>query len=138
MGAMTDIIIALGISIFHLMLSFYLKIGPRYKKSFRSYSLIINGLFIIFIILSNLVYSSFSLGDQAVSFYFNTLFAFYLLLFLPLALALIWRFYTVTMNADIAPVLLKYLLIVGVFIILAGLVFFGIYPFTFIFYGFAP
>lgn len=139
MQFLPDLIVAIIISAIHILISFNLNLPDKYKSKFEIYSIIINLLFILFlgafVIMSS---RSLTLSDQGVNIYFNGLSALYFGLFVPLGIALTWRFYKFTMYADIQPIFLKYIVIVIIFTILTGLIYVGYSPYIFFFYGFAP
>lgn len=134
-----NLIVALIISIIHILISFNLKLPNRYKSKFRIYSIIINLAFIIFLgVFFIISFSSLILSDQGVNIYFNGLSALYFGLAIPLGIALLWRFYIWVMHADIQPTSLKYIVMIIFFTILTGLIYLGYFPYIFFFYGFAP
>lgn len=134
-----NLIVALIISIIHILISFNLRLPNRYKSKFRIYSIIINLAFIIFLGAFFIIsFSSLILSDQGVNIYLNGLSALYFGLAVPLGIAIVCRFYIWIMHADIQPTPLKYIVMIIFFTILTGLIYLGYSPYIFFFYGFAP
>ncbi len=138
MQFLPEFIVAIIIAAVHLFISFNLKLPDKYKSKFRMYSLVVNLLFVASLGAFYLFVSSSPLSDQGVNIYFNSLVAVYFTLFVPLAIALGLRLHTLIMSADIYSVFLKYVVIIGFVIVLAGIVSVGYPLFIFFFYGFAP
>lgn len=138
MQYLPEIAVAVIIAAVHLLISFKIKLPGKYKGKFQVYSILVNLSFLIFLGTFYLFYSSSPLSDQGVSIYFNSLCALYFLLFIPLGIALSLRFRTLTMQADIYSTGLKYIIIFGIVMVLAGIIFIGYSLFIFFFYGFAP
>lgn len=132
-----NIIVAVIISAIHILISFGLKLPSKYKKQFRTYSVVVNLIFIIFLLGFSLFFKT-SLPNQGVNIYYNSLATLYFLLFIPLGLVLILLFRKLIMNADIYLVFLKYVIIFLAFVVLIGIISLGYILFILNFYGFAP
>lgn len=133
----SNIIVAFVISIIYVSISFGLKLPSKYKKPFRLYSVVVNLIFIVFLLAFFLFFKT-SLPTQGISLYYNGLTALYFLLFIPLGVTLILLFRKFIMNADIYLVSLKYVISIGAIIILTGIITLGYLLFILTFYGFAP
>lgn len=132
-----NIVVAVVISATHVLISFGLKLPSKYKKQFRIYSVVVNLIFIVFLLSFSIFFKT-SLPNQGINIYYNGLATLYFLLFIPLVVVLILLFRKLTMNADIYLVFLKYVIIIGAIVILTGIIALGYTLFILIFYGFAP
>lgn len=132
-----NIVVAVVISAIHVLISFGLKLPSKYKKKFRIYSVVVNLIFIVFLLGFSLFFKT-SLPNQGINIYFNGLSILYFLLSIPLGVVLILLFRKLIMNADIYLVFLKYVIIIGAIIILTGIIAIGYILFILTFYGFAP
>ena len=133
----SNILVALIISIICVSISFVLKLPNKYKKSFRTYSVVINLIFIVFLLAYSIFFKT-SLPNQGISLYYNGLAALYFLLVIPLGVTLILLFRKFVMNADIYLVSLKYVINIGAIVIISGIIALGYILFMLTFYGFAP
>ena len=138
MQFLPEFIVAIIIAAVHLLISFNLKLPDKHKNKFRMYSLVVNLLFVASLGAFYLFVSSSPLSDQGVNIYFNGLSALYFGLVVPLAIALVWRFYIWIVQADIQPTALKYIIMIMFFSILVGLLYVGYFLYILFFYGFAP
>lgn len=132
-----NIVVAVVISAIHILISFGLKLPSKYKKKLRIYSVVVNLIFIVFLLGFSLFFKT-SLPNQGINIYFNGLSTLYFLLFIPLGAVLILLFRKLIMNADIYLVFLKYVIIIGAIVIFTGLITIGYILFILTFYGFAP
>ncbi len=132
-----NIIVAVVISTIYVLISFGLKLPSKYNKQFRVYSVVVNLIFIVFL-LGFSIFFKISLPNQGINIYYNGLATFYFLLFIPLGIVLILFFRKLIMNADIYLILLKYVIIIGSIVILTGIIAIGYILFILTFYGFAP
>lgn len=78
-----NIVVAVVISAIHVLISFGLKLPSKYKKKFRIYSVVVNLIFIVFLLGFSLFFKT-SLPNQGINIYFNGLSTLYFLLFIPL------------------------------------------------------
>ena len=132
-----NIVVAVVISAIYVLISFGLKLPSKYKKQFRIYSVVVNLIFIVFLLGFSLFFKT-SLPNQGINIYYNGLATLYFLLFIPLGVILILLFRKLIMNADIYLVFLKYVIIIGAIAILTGIIAIGHILFMLTFYGFAP
>lgn len=132
-----NIVVAVIISAIYSLISFGLKLPSKYKTQFRIYSVVINLIFIVFLLGFSL-YFKISLPNQGITIYYNGLATLYFLLFIPLEVVLILLFRKLIMNADIYLVFLKYAIIIGAIVILTSIFALGYALFILTFYGFAP
>ena len=132
-----NIIVAVAISTIYVLISFVLKLPSKYKKQFRVYSVVVNLIFIVFL-LGFSIFFKISLPNQGINIYYNGLATLYFLLFIPLGIVLILFSRKLIMNADIYLILLKYVIIIGSIVILTGIIAIGYILFMLTFYGFAP
>ncbi|MER2225438.1 MAG: hypothetical protein ABS916_00160 [Carnobacterium sp.] len=132
-----NIVVAVVISAIYVLISFGLKLPSKYKKQFRIYSVVVNLIFIVFLLAFSIFFKT-SLPNQGVIIYYNGLATLYFLLFIPLGVILILLFRKLIMNADIYLVFLKYVIIIGAIAILTGIIAIGHILFMLTFYGFAP
>ena len=116
-----NIVVAVVISAIHVLISFGLKLPSKYKKKLRIYSVVVNLIFIVFLLGFSLFFKT-SLPNQGINIYFNGLSTLYFLLFIPLGAVLILLFRKLIMNADIYLVFLKYVIIIGAIVIFTGLI----------------
>ena len=130
----SNIPMALVISVLHLLLSFILKLPEKYKKMFRTYSIVVNLLFIGFFIS----FSMFLNIDQYIATYYNGLATLYFCLAVPIGTVLFLLFRKWMMEADLEPILLKHILVAGMGIVEVVLLIVGYALFILTFYGFAP
>ena len=128
---------AVIISAIYSLISFGLKLPSKYKTQFRIYSVVINLIFIVFLLGFSLYFKT-SLPNQGITIYYNGLATLYFLLFIPLEVVLILLFRKLIMNADIYLVFLKYAIIIGAIVILTSIFALGYALFILTFYGFAP
>ncbi len=132
-----NIVVAVIISAIYSLISFGLKLPSKYKTQFRIYSVVINLIFIVFLLGFSLYFKT-SLPNQGITIYYNGLATLYFLLFIPLEVVLILLFRKLIMNADIYLVFLKYAIIIGAIVILTSIFALGYALFILTFYGFAP
>lgn len=132
-----NIVVAVVISVIHILISFGLKLPSTYKKQFRVYSVVVNLLFIVFLLGFSIFFKT-TLPNLGINIYYNGLATMFFLLFIPLGVVLILLFRKLIMNADIYLLFLKYMIIVGAIIILIGIITLGYSLFILTFYGFAP
>lgn len=132
-----NIVVAVGISAIHVLISFGLKLPSKYKKQFRIYSVVVNLIYIVFLLGFSIFFKT-SLPNQGINIYYNGLATLYFLLFIPLGVVLLLLFRKLIMNADIYLVFLKYVIIIGAIVILTGIIVLGYILFILTFYGFAP
>lgn len=132
-----NIVVAVVISAIYVLISFGLKLPSKYKKQFRIYSVVVNLIFIVFLLAFSIFFKT-SLPNQGINIYYNGLATLYFLLFIPLGVILILLFRKLIMNADIYLVFLKYVIIIGAIAILTGIIAIGHILFMLTFYGFAP
>nr|QJS06086.1 hypothetical protein [Carnobacterium sp.] len=137
MQFLSNIVVAVIISAIYILISFNIKLPSKYKKKFRLYSVIVNLIFILFLLGFSIFFKT-SLPNQGINIYYNGLATLYFLLFIPLGVVLILLFRKLIMNADIYLVVLKYVIIIGAIVVLTGLVIIGYALFILTFYGFAP
>ena len=133
----SNIIVAVVISIVCVSISFGLKLPSKYKKPFHLYSVVVNLIFIVFLLAFSLFFKT-SLPNQGISLYYNGLATLYFLLFIPLGVTLMLLFRKFTMNADIYLVSLKYVISIGAIVIVSGIIALGYILFMLTFYGFSP
>lgn len=131
-----NIFVAVVISAIHILISASLKLPSKYKKQFRTYSVVVNLIFIVFLLGFSTFFRT-SLPNQGVDIYYNGLATLYFLLFIPLGVVLIILFSKLIMNADIHSVFLKYVIIIGAIVVLIGIIALGYTAFILSFYGFA-
>lgn len=132
-----NIIVAVVVSTICVSISFGLKLPSKYKKPFHLYSVVVNLIFIVFLLVFSLFFKI-SLPNQGISLYYNGLAALYFLLVIPLGVTLILLFRKFVMNADIYLVSLKYVINIGAIVIISGIIALGYILFMLTFYGFAP
>lgn len=132
-----NIVVAVVISAIYVLISFGLKLPSKYKKQFRIYSVVVNLIFIVFLLAFSIFFKT-SLPNQGINIYYNGLATLYFLLVIPLGVILILLFRKLIMNADIYLVFLKYVIIIGAIAILTGIIAIGHILFMLTFYGFAP
>lgn len=125
------------LSAIHLLLSYSLKFNRSHQNIFRMYSVLINMIFLVFLIVFS-VFLTITASNQGINLFLNGLSTFYFLLFLPLGILILVLFRKFIMTADIDPRALKYVLIIFAGIGLIGLLFIGYSIFIYTFYGFAP
>ncbi|SEL34177.1 hypothetical protein SAMN04488700_0375 [Carnobacterium iners] len=133
----SNIVVAVIISAVHNLISFNIKLSSKYKKKFRLYSVVVNLIFIAFLLGFSMFFKT-SLPNQGINIYYNGLSILYFLLFIPLGVVLILLFKKLIMNADIYLVFLKYVIIIGAIITLTGIIALGYVLSILTFYGFAP
>ena len=92
-------IVAIIISALHILLSFNLKLPNKYKNAFRLYSIVVNVIFIGFLV----IFSTFLSISQNIGTYYNGLATLYFLLFVPLGIVLLLLFSNLIKRADIEP-----------------------------------
>lgn len=132
-----NIIVAVVVSTICVSISFGLKLPSKYKKPFHLYSVVVNLIFIVFLLVFSLFFKT-SLPNQGISLYYNGLAALYFLLVIPLGVTLILLFRKFVMNADIYLASLKYVINIGTIVIVSGIIALGYILFMLTFYGFAP
>ncbi|GAB2500065.1 hypothetical protein GCM10008929_20780 [Alkalibacterium psychrotolerans] len=131
-----NIVVAVVISALHVLISFGLTLPSKYKKEFRIYSVVVNLIFIVFLLGFSIFFKT-SLPNQGINIYYNGLATLYFLLFIPLGVILLLLFRKLIMNADIYLVSLKYVILIGTIVILTGIIALGYPLFILTFYGFA-
>ena len=134
MQFLPEFIVAIIISALHILLSFNLKLPNKYKNAFRLYSIVVNVIFIGFLVS----FSTFLSISQNIGTYYNGLATLYFLLFVPLGIVLLLLFSNLIKRADIEPFFLKLIIIFGAIIVVTGLIVLGYALFILTFYGFAP
>lgn len=132
-----NIIVAVVISIVCVSISFGLKLPNKYKKPFHLYSVVVNLIFIVFLLGFSLFFKT-SSPNQGISLYYNGLATLYFLLFIPLGVILILLFRKFVMSTDIYLISLKYVISIGAIVIISGIIALGYILFMLTFYGFAP
>lgn len=132
-----NIVVAVVISAIYVLISFGLKLPSKYKKQFRIYSVVVNLIFIVFLLGFSIFFKT-SLPNQGINIYYDGLATLYFLLFIPLGVVLILLFRKLIMNADIYLVFLKYVIIIIAIVVLTGIIAIGNILFMLTFYGFAP
>lgn len=132
-----NVIVALVISVIHILISFNLKLSNKYKSKFRTYSILVNIFFIMFLIGFSIFFRT-SNFNEGIGIYYEGLATFYFLLFVPLLIALIFAFRKLIMNFNTYSKTIKYISLIGPCIVLVGIVVIGYIPFMLSFYGFAP
>lgn len=130
----SKIISALVLSVLHLLLSFTLKVPETYKKIVRTYSVVVNLLFIGFLIS----FSTFLNIDQHIATYYNGLATLYFFLVVPLGMVVFLLVRKRMMEANLEPIFLKYILVAGAGIVEVVFLIVGYVLFILTFYGFAP
>ena len=132
-----NIFVAVVISAIHVLVCFALRLPIKYKKQFRICSVVVNLIFIVFLLGFSLFFKT-SLPTQGINIYYNGLATLYFLLFIPLGVVLILLFRKLIMSADIYLVFLKCVIIIVFTAILTGIIALGYILFMLTFYGFAP
>ena len=132
-----NIIVTVVISIVYVSISFGLKLPNKYKKPFHLYSVVVNLIFIVFLLGFSLFFKT-SSPNQGISLYYNGLATLYFLLFIPLGVILILLFRKFVMSTDIYLISLKYVISIGAIVIISGIIALGYILFMLTFYGFAP
>ena len=130
----TTVLVALIISVLHLLLCFTLKVPEIYKKIVRTYSVVVNVLFMGFLI----IFSTFLDINQHIATYYNGLASLYVFLVVPLGMVVFLLVRKRMMEANLEPISLKYILITGSGIVEVVVLIVGYALFILTFYGFAP
>lgn len=132
-----NIIVAALIAIIHTVICFSLKISDTYKTKFRIYSVVSNLIFIALVSGFSL-FSRISAPNAGIGTYFVGLVTVYVLLTLPLLVALIVLIKSWVIKLDSFSIITRYIVILTISLLLICLSFIGYYPFMLFFYGFAP
>lgn len=132
-----NIIVAGIIASIHIIISFNLKLSDKYKTKFRIYSVVTNLIFIA-IVGGFSLFSLSSAPNFSIGTYFESFAMIYILLTIPLLVALIVLIIRWVIKLDSFSKVTRYIVILTPSLILIGLSIVGFYPFILAFYGFAP
>ncbi|WP_208559415.1 hypothetical protein [Marinilactibacillus kalidii] len=133
----SSIISALVVSLIYLAIAFSLNLPAPYKKRYRTYSVFISGLFLLFLIGIDFYSQRAANYDIAGPLFAGVAFS-YFMMFIPLFVAIFTTFLLWIKNITAYSVIVRFIVLVVIAIFLAGIGLLGYPLFILTFYGFAP